>query len=260
MHTLRVWFALAAMTWRSQLQYRRSFLLACLAQILITGFDFAGLAFLAQRFAGIAGWSIAEIGLFYGLISCGLGLGLVLGHPLTYVDEQIRSGSFDAVLVRPAPAVVQVCGRLELQRLGRCVQGLAVLVWAVSVLPQIWTWSTLALAAWTVMGGAAFFLGILLLQATTAFWTQESIEAFNILTYGGSTIASLPMDLYESWLRRFFTWVIPLAAVGYLPVLAILGREPPMVGWLAPLAGFAMLGLGLMAWRWGVRHYTSTGS
>jgi ABC-2 type transport system permease protein len=40
-----------------------------------------------------------------------------------------------------------------------------------------------------VAGGVAFFLGLVILQAALAFWTVESLEVANTLTYGGVTAA-----------------------------------------------------------------------
>jgi len=66
-------------------------------------------------------------------------------------------------------------------------------------------------------------------------------------------------------MRRFFTFVVPLACASYFPVVAILGHPDPLgspvwLQWLAPLAGPAFLALALQVWKIGVRHYTSTGS
>jgi ABC-2 type transport system permease protein len=73
------------------------------------------------------------------------------------------------------------------------------------------------------------------------------------------------MDIYNVWLRRFFTYVVPLACVTYFPVVGILGVEDPLgssypVQLLAPLAGVIFLAVALLVFRFGVRHYTSTGS
>ena len=87
----------------------------------------------------------------------------------------------------------------------------------------------------------------------------------NILTYGGVETAQYPLSIYHVAFRRFFTFVIPLACVGYFPVVAVLGADDPLgtsrlFQSLAPLAGFAFLGVALGAWRVGVQRYTSTGS
>jgi ABC-2 type transport system permease protein len=103
------------------------------------------------------------------------------------------------------------------------------------------------------------------LQATIAFWTIEGLEVANIFTYGGVETAQFPLTIYSKWFRRFFTFIVPLACVNYLPALAILGRGeslgfPQWVSWLSPALGVVFLCLTLQVWRFGVRHYCSTGS
>lgn len=77
--------------------------------------------------------------------------------------------------------------------------------------------------------------------------------------------AQYPLSIYHVAFRRLFTFLIPLACIGYFPVVAVLGIDDRLgtgraFQALAPLAGFAFLGLALVAWQIGVRRYTSTGS
>ena len=113
--------------------------------------------------------------------------------------------------------------------------------------------------------GVAFFFALMVLQATLCFWTAESLEIMNILTYGGVETAQYPLSIYHVAFRRLFTFLIPLACIGYFPVVAVLGIDDRLgtgraFQALAPLAGFAFLGLALVLWQIGVRRYTSTGS
>jgi ABC-2 type transport system permease protein len=113
--------------------------------------------------------------------------------------------------------------------------------------------------------GVCGFLGLLVLQATSAFWSTDKLEVWNAFTYGGVTMSQYPLPIYRSWFRAVFIYVIPLACVNYFPGVAILGRPEPLgapsfVGWIAPLAGPVFLALSLQIWRIGVRHYRSTGS
>jgi ABC-2 type transport system permease protein len=101
--------------------------------------------------------------------------------------------------------------------------------------------------------------------ATITFWTVESIEAINILTYGGSELMAYPMQIYQDWMRLFFTYVVPAIFLNYYPALYFLDKPDPFhlpvwAHFLAPLAGFGVLGAGLLFWRYGLRHYQSTGS
>ena len=107
------------------------------------------------------------------------------------------------------------------------------------------------------------FLGLLLLQASACFWTLESLEVFNILTYGGIQAAAYPLDIYKKWLRDFVLYIVPLGSRNYLPSAVLFGKDLPFPAWsayLAPLAGAAFLALGVLAWRAGVRSYRSSGS
>jgi viologen exporter family transport system permease protein len=117
----------------------------------------------------------------------------------------------------------------------------------------------------TVACGASLFVGIIILQATSAFWTTESLEMWNAFTYGGVSMSQYPIEVYRSWFRRFFTFVIPIACINYFPGVAMLNRPDPLgtplwVQWLAPLAGPAFLFVSIQVWKFGVRHYQSTGS
>jgi ABC-2 type transport system permease protein len=116
-----------------------------------------------------------------------------------------------------------------------------------------------------VAGGVALFSGLLILQATLAFWTVESLEIANILTYGGVQAAEFPLDVYAAWFRNFLVFVVPIGCVAYFPVVGALGRHDPLGApdWLlfvSPAAGFAFLAVSLWVWGFGVRHYASTGS
>ncbi len=85
------------------------------------------------------------------------------------------------------------------------------------------------------------FVTILLLGATVCFWTIETTELTNILTYGGREMLSYPLTIYHQMLQRFFLFVVPVAFGSYVPTCYILGRPLPfgLSSWLAfagPLA------------------------
>jgi len=251
----------------AQARYPASALMLACGQFLGTGIEVVAVWALFHRFGEVQGWRIGEVALFYGLVNCMFALADALGRGFDVLGtEFLRTGAFDRLLLRPRPLALQLMGNdFRISRAGRLLQGLAVIVFATHQAGIAWTPAAVAMALLAVAGGVALFLGILVLQGTLSFWTVESLEVANVLTYGGVQAAQYPLALYARWFRRVLTFIVPLACVAYYPVLAILGKADPLgapgwVGVVSPLAGFVFLAAAFRAWRWGLRRYASTGS
>jgi ABC-2 type transport system permease protein len=264
--TLDLYRRLIGVQLRSQLAYRVSFLMGVLSVGLGNLAEFATLALVLARFEGIGAWGMREIAFLYGMVSTAFGImDLVFGgfDPQSF-GRAVRRGTFDLFLLRPIDLTLQVLGStFELRRLGRIGQGAAILIIA---LPRVqWTLLKVAylpvvLASLVLFYGALFVAG-----ATITFWTIQSIEAMNILTYGGSEMMSYPMHIYGRDLRRFFTYIVPAVFLNYYPSLYFLDLPDPFgmpayAPFLAPLVAAAMMAAALAFWRFGIRHYASTGT
>ncbi len=262
---LRLYARYFSLSARSQLQYRASVAMLTVGHLLVTGVEFFGLWALFDRFGHLQGWTLAEVAMLYGMANVAFAIAEAAGRGFKSFGQMVRSGDFDRILLRPRGTAFQVgAQQFELVRLGRVIQGAAVLGYAVIEL-ELWTTGPrLLLMLSAIAGGACVFTGLFILQATVAFWTVESLEVFASVTYGGVETAQYPLSIYHEDFRKFFTYVIPLAFVNYVPGLAVLGRPerfgPEWLAWASPLFGLAFLVVCLGVWRIGVRHYQSTGS
>jgi ABC-2 type transport system permease protein len=252
---------------RAQAQYPMATLMLTAGHCAATAIEILGLFALFDRFGPVGSFSFGEAALFYALVNIMFSLADLLTRGFeVFGTDFVRTGAFDRLLLRPRAAALQLAGHeVRLSRLGRLLQASAVLVLATSLVPIHWDAPAVATALWAVAGGVALFFGILVLQATLAFWTVESLEVANVLTYGGVQAAQYPLNIYAAWFRRLLTFGVPLACVAYYPVLAILKRSDPLGApdWflpIAPVAGFAFLAVSFSAWRAGMARYASTGS
>jgi ABC-2 type transport system permease protein len=129
-----------------------------------------------------------------------------------------------------------------------------------------WTWTAWGTLLFAVLGGVALFSGILVLQATLAFWTVESLEIANTLTYGGVEAGQYPLDIYARWFRNFPHVVVPLACIAYLSGRVGAGScraaRVSRRGYCRSHRRSASCSSPFALWVWGfgVRRYTSTGS
>ena len=252
---------------RATLQYRLSFVLMAFGYFITSGVEALGVWALFDRFGMLGQWSLAEVALLYGMVNVAFPISEALARGFdVFGQEFVKTGNFDRVLLRPRSTVLQLAGHeFQIHRIGRLLQGLIVLGVAMWLLPIDWTLWRSALLVFAILSGVVFFYALFIFQAAMSFWTVESLEIMNTLTYGGVETAQYPLAIYQPGFRRFFTFVVPLGCISYFPAVAILGIEDPLGSerWMqvaAPLAGYLFFAASLVAWRFGIRHYTSTGS
>lgn len=261
----RLYFRYLGVALRSQMQYPASFWMLSLGQFVTTAMEFLAIWVLFDRFGSLRGWTLPEVALLYGVINVAFALADATARSFDLFPNMVKSGDFDRLLLRPWGTALQVAGQqLDLTRVGRLAQGAVVLGWGASALGGSWGLAEVGLLAAMIVGGACLFYGLFVLQATLAFWTIETLEIMNTVTYGGTETAQYPLPIYRPWFRAFFTFVVPLACVNYLPASLLFPRvDPPaapLLLWAAPTVGALFLAACLQVWRLGVRHYHSTGS
>ena len=267
MTTFRLYLEYLALSVRGQMQYRGSFLLMSFGHFVTTGVEALGVWALFDRFGNLTPWTLAQVALFYGTVNVAFAFTDALARGFDLFGNQfVKTGDFDRLLLRPRSTVLQIAGHeFTLFRVGRLVQGLIIMGWAIATLDIDWNAWRISLLMLSVLGTFLFFYAIVVVQATLSIWTTESLEIMNTLTYGGVETAQYPLAIYRQGFQRFFTYVIPLGCVTYFPLVGVLGVDDPLgstplLQTIAPLAGFAFFGLSLLIWQFGVRRYTSTGS
>ncbi len=232
------------------MQYRASFLLMSFGHFVTTGVEILGVWALFDRFGNLTPWTLPQVAFFYGVVNISFAFTDALARGFDLFGAQfIKTGNFDRVLLRPRSTVLQLAGHeFTLFRVGRLLQGVIVLVWACAAAgARLGRRARLALLAFTLLATFLFFYGLVILGAVMSFWTTESLEIMNMLTYGGVETAQYPMAIYQKYFQRFFTFVVPLAMVTYFPILAMLDMPDPLgstraMQIVAPLAGFVFFG------------------
>jgi ABC-2 type transport system permease protein len=266
MASLGVWRHLVGARIRADWQYRTSFFLFLFSQTLIACMDLAVVASIFGQVDSLAGWSGPEVALLFGLSGVPFGLADLTISQVETASDHIKAGTFDLFLLRPVPALVHLsASEFALRRAGRVLQPAVVLVIALVIAPIDWSVETVALLAVTLVSGTLIFGSVWVATSSIAFWTVESQEVANAFTYGGSLATSYPIDLLGTWMRRLFTFIVPLAFVAYFPAARMLGRDDPLglpsvIAWATPLVALASVLVARAVWALAVRHHRSTGS
>lgn len=265
MQSIKLYFRMVGISISSQLEYRLSFFLQTISFFLLYFVQFGVIFILFDRFKNIKGWEFYEICIFYGLINISYSVSDVITQRFQNMPNLVRNGEFDRYMLRPCNVLVQLLGfNFSLDRLGRLIQGIVVLIIGFMSSELTISFYILGIILWTVIGGSCLFTSILIFQAALTFKTIESTEFMLLLTSGGVETAQYPINIYTSPVQKFFTYILPLAFVNYFSILPILSRSDHNILLLfqnlAPGIGIVFLLLSLVFWKKGLRWYASTGT
>ncbi|MDF2699781.1 MAG: hypothetical protein K0Q49_1337 [Haloplasmataceae bacterium] len=258
---MKIYFKYLKILLKSQMEYRTSFILLSTGQFFVPFLIFISIFLLFQRFPNIGGWSLYEVALCYSIIHIAFSLSECFARGFDSFSSTVIKGDFDRILVRPLSTIIQVLGsKFEFTRVGRFTQSVIVLIFSLSNLSITWEIYKIMTLILMVISGVFIFVGIYMIGATLSFWTIEGLEVINIFTDGGREISQYPLNIYQDWIKKFFTYVIPFGTVNYLPLMYLLDKTNRSIFMLAPLLGILFIIPCIFIWNFGVKHYKSTGS
>lgn len=258
---LRLYLLYISINIRSMMQYKASFFFATMGQFLVSFGTFLGVYFMFQRFPQVKGFSYREIVFCFSMVLLEFSIAEMYARGFDSFSGMVRMGEFDRVLVRPRGEVLQVLGsKFELTRIGRLLQAIVMFVYGINLGDVRWSPAKIATVIFMLIGGIALFTGIFFIYAALCFFTLEGLEVINVFTNGAVEYGKYPAIVYGKKMLLFTTFVVPYALVQYYPLLYILDRTANPIYMLLPLVAVLFLIPCYGLWRFGVRHYKSSGS
>lgn len=247
---------------KSTFQYRTSFLFDIISSALITISSLFGILLLFQRFDTVGGYTKDVILITYSMIHCGFASAEMMFRGFDQFDHLVRTGELDRLLIRPRSIFLQVLGyKIEFNKLGRVVFGFGLLIYSLISSSIVWTAMRVITVILMYIGSIVIFAGMFLIYSGVSIFTVEGLEVMNVITNGGKHLCEYPIDVYSGVFRKFFTYILPLACINYIPLQYLLGYESAtLFNALSPLISFAFFALCYLFFRWAITKYKSTGS
>lgn len=251
---------------RAAWQYRTSLILLTISQTIMTAIDLAMMLILFTHTHRLGGLDLLQVMFLYSTSYVAFGIADLLVGTVDRLGLRVRTGTFDAMLVRPVGTLAQVTSEeFTPRRAASLLQGLVVLGIALPRLTIAWTPAKILMIPMMMIAGAVIFGALRVMLASLLFLIDGADEVINAFTYGGNMLTQYPLTIYGAGIVRALVWVVPLAFVNWLPTLYVLGlpvpfQLPSVLMFLSPLVALLSLGAASFCWRTGVRHYRSTGS
>lgn len=262
MKGLKLYIKYIRLNFLQGLQYKGWPIMVLLVLIAVVT-DPIGLIFMFSRFGSIGEWTMERIILIYAMAVTSFGLAETFCRGFDYFPwRMIRSGDFDRILLRPRSLFIQIAGSyFHIHRMSRVFGGICAIVWCLwrqGVEPTPLNVITIVLA---LTGGYFAYAGVFIMTSGIAFFTIQGLDWIYIFTNASYQVTRCPIDYMPKVLRYLFTFFMPMLVVSYLPASAVCGwGESYLKGLIALPAGLLFLMFSMFVWRFGVRHYKSTGS
>jgi ABC-2 type transport system permease protein len=246
---------------KRMLEYRVNFIIGVLSMITFQAAVLLTVWIVMRQVPDLQGWTLDEVLLIYGLVTLAKALNQMFADNLWHLGSSyIQSGHFDRFLVRPVPPLFHLLAdRFAQEGIGNLLLGLFLTGHSLWILGVILTPIHILVLLIGVICGAFIFFALNLLMATAAFWVYDSTPVIRAV-YEMHLLAHYPLTMYPRALELILTWIIPYAFASYYPSAYVLGREVGQLVWVAPLVTLVIVVIAHRVWRFGLRHYGSTGS
>lgn len=249
---LRLYFKLQFMQLRSTVEYAADFWIGIVGAMLMQA---SGLVFITALFSqipAIAGWSVWNIALMYGLAMLPKGLTeLFCDGPWT-LRGKVNSGEFDRVLVRPvSPALQSATAIVSIHGLGQVILGVIMITIGLSRSDASLQWWSLPYLTVVVVSSAIMIGALNFVFNMTGFWEPSAQSALPTMMAMMIDFAKFPLDIYNNIIRGFVIIVVPYAFISYFPALVLLDRDSSWkwLGFATPVAtAWVVI---ITSWLWG---------
>ena len=258
---MSLYFKFMKVHFKSELQYKMSFVLSFLSQFLVFfGYYFTVIC-LFDKFSNIKGFTLYEVLLTFGIIQFGFSFCETFFRGIDQFDNLIVDGTFDRLLLRPQNILLQVfCNEVSFVKASRLIQSLIILIIAIINIDVNWGIDKIITLVCMLIASVLIFLGIFILAAAYCFLTVKGLEVRNVFTDGGKHMAQYPIGIFKKGFIFVFTYIIPYAFVNYYPLLYILERTNNKILVISPLITILYLIPCIIIFYKGVKKYSSTGS
>jgi ABC-2 type transport system permease protein len=260
MRAWKIGVAFAAQYLKGVLAFRWDFWLNVSGLVMGQAVSLLTIHVMFARIPHLQGWSYYQVLLIYGFSQLTLNLCYVFGASLGSVNQLVLDGQLDPFLVRPVDPLFQLLAHdFGLQQVSAAMTSLGIVLYSLWHLPGPPWWS-LALLPVLVTGGAAVYLGLGLIAASTAFWLQDRHGLVWPTIMAGDVVSQYPLTIHGAPVRFLVTWVLPVAFTSFYPATLLLGVRTWLgYAWATPLVGLGLCLAGYRLWRRGLRRYSSAG-
>jgi len=265
-HNIKLFFAFVKVSMLTQMEYRGIYAVRTLGKLCTFGSAFVVLSIMLLRFESIGTWSVYEVLFLYAMNTLTYALAATFSMQIHDIGPQIRSGEFDALLVRPVNTLyLALCRKASAGYTANYALGIGIMIFAAVRMGLRPSFAGIVLLLLSIVGGTLIHAAALITSGTIGFWTIKSNAFARIFYHEAQMFANYPINIFPAAIQIILTFVLPYAFISFYPSGLFLGRTGetifhPAVYYLSLIVGVVCFVLAYLFWKKGINAYQSTGS
>ena len=167
---------------KSDLEYRKSFIVSVISKTASSIFAFISIFFLFDKFGSVDGYSFQDVLICFVMAFLGFSLAECFFRSFDHFDRLISNGEFDRILVRPRNIILQVLGsEIEFDRIGRSMVAIVIFVILLVKNPMLLQIDKLVTLFLMIICTIVIYSALFVMKAGITFFTIQGLEIMNIL-------------------------------------------------------------------------------
>ncbi len=209
----------------------------------------------------LAGWNLGQMRVFVaGYLILDALIMTLISNNFWMLPILVNKGDLDYFLIRPVSSLFFLSLRdFAVNSFMNLVMAAGIFVWALRLYEGDKSPGAIALYILLILNGTYLYYLVRLLSILPVFWTH-SARGLESAFWSVSKLSERPDGIYQGWMRRLLTTVLPFALMSSFPARVLF--EGPSWDTLGLIVGVtvALSAFTLACWRWGLRSYSSASS
>lgn len=263
MRYVKLYFTCIKRSMMSRLEYKKDTIIALLSFLFSNACSLCSLFFILQAIPSLRGYTLAEVGFFYGFSMLPIALDHLFSDEFWLVAyRRVQLGDMDMHFLRPVPVMFQMFAEtFQPEGFGEMILGVVMIIACGVNLHVNVTFGAIFVLIIGAIFGAIIITSFKIAFSALAFIFKRSGPLLQII-YGFTNYAKYPIAIYPKFIRIILIFILPFGLFVSLPIDTLLyGSYNPYLLSLGIVgAAVVFFALATLIWTRCEKRYESTGS
>ncbi|WP_282805571.1 ABC transporter permease [Lactobacillus isalae] len=213
-----------------------------------------------KNLPSLNGWKINELVLIYGLYLINKGSADFFSAGIYNLEEYIQEGFLDSLMIRPCPILLQIFStQFDFFQLINIFLGWGLISYYFLLdIKKFNIYAVLIILLYQFISVLCIFF-LKVMTMSIAFWTQTGYPVTSSID-NLSAFAKYPLDIYNTFISSFLTFIFPYAFISFYPAILILNKSNnKKILLLTMMITVSVIIISSIVWKVGLKRYESSG-